>query len=594
MNEYSAKVSFFALFCAFLAVLAPQHAFAQTDAVTRLAEKNPFILVRLAALSLETPEEQGEALAGLVEAELARGLLKEAQKELSRITDKNWRARALTKLADYQYDKGRDEVARNDLREAAQSVDTSVKPNDANIALREIALKQAKLGAFGHARDSILQMTDVVLRVRTLLDVADLQSDQDGKVGAEKTLALASQEAQKIKTDDEKTAFLILNVAEKQSGIGDAKEAAKTIAYADEKIINATFNGKDNALSELAAIKSASGDHKRAMILVRSILDEPLQIRSTATVARAVAQRGDIESAVPLFTLALDNAKEIKDTNLQYELLTHIVRQQAMVGRLADAFSNAGLIRDRKKQASALFGMAEELIAQNKLDEALKLTNYIPYIGLRGRIFAAKAQELGDAGDAIGASAMLARAMEPAGQAAVPEFLEPTLDIIIDTQIRVGDENTSDALFERMRELIQAIPEDIERVRLFTQLARAQGLRDQKEEAQKTISSAWRMAYLHRHETAFPKTVVAIVKAMVSIGQVLEAFDTAARIPWVNDPELSDSQQPRNLALRIVAVGAAKDGEIRMAIRAARKIREPSARAATLAAVAVSTATRYQ
>jgi hypothetical protein len=42
-------------------LLAAVPAAAQYDAITREARRDPFILVRLAALSLETPAEQGDA-----------------------------------------------------------------------------------------------------------------------------------------------------------------------------------------------------------------------------------------------------------------------------------------------------------------------------------------------------------------------------------------------------------------------------------------------------------------------------------------------------------------------------------------------------
>ena len=72
--------------------------------------KDPFILVRLEALSLETPAEQGEALAGLVQAELARGRLKDAVGELKRanavVTSSYNRVRAAkTRVASLQADE---------------------------------------------------------------------------------------------------------------------------------------------------------------------------------------------------------------------------------------------------------------------------------------------------------------------------------------------------------------------------------------------------------------------------------------------------------------------------------------------------------
>ena len=74
---------------------------------------------------------------------------------------------------------------------------------------------------------------------------------------------------------------------------------------------------------------------------------------------------------------------------------------------------------------------------------------------------------------------------------------------------------------------------------------------------------------------------------MISIGKILNAFDTAARIPLIADEDRRGSDQPRHQALRAVAEGTAAAGYIRMAIRAARKIKDPPSRAAALAAVAI-------
>ena len=174
-----------------------------------------------------------------------------------------------------------------------------------------------------------------------------------------------------------------------------------------------------------------------------------------------------------------------------------------------------------------------------------------------------------------------------------PVFLELALEKVIAAQIKVGDQATSDALYKRMRELIYGFPEDFDRIRLLTQLARAQGLQGLDHEAEITIAAAWRTAWIHRHQAAYPQITVGIVTAMISIGKILDAFDTAARIPLIHDEDRSGKEQPKYQALRAVAEGAAETGQIRMAIRAAKKIKQKAPRAAALAAVAIGL-TRYE
>ena len=596
-----ARINLAPAFCAALSICAAllwgTPVAAQTDAITKLAEKDPFILVRLAALSLESSGEQGEALAGLVEAELARGLLKEALRELGRITDRNWRARALTRLGDYQRTKGRIKEARATLAKAAATIDTKADRKTVNNALLEIGEKQSALGDFGAARKTALRITDGVQRVQTLFGIATQQTLARNISGAVKTLSEALSETRNVKDQKADAARLALMIAEKQTALQDWKGVTATLKFADATILNGTFPDRDNALAELAAIKSKSGDHRSAMALVRSISNASLKIRATATVARAVAESGNIDAAVPLFTLAFESTTGLKNADIRYDLLAHLVRQQTIAGRLEDAFRTAGFIRDRPKQALAMFAMAEVLIAQKKYSEALKLTDYIPYIGLRARIFAEAALDKGRTGDRTGASAYLAQALEPTSMPPDPGFLELALEQVIAAQIQVGDQATSDALFKRIRELINGFPNDIDRIRLLTRLAQAQGRQKLQHEAEITIAAAWRTAWIHRERQSYPGITVEIVSAMISIGKILDAFDTAARIPLtisvISDEDQTGSQQPRYQALRAVAEGAAEAGQIRTAIRAAKKIKHKAARASALAAVALGL-TRYE
>ena len=79
-----------------------------------------------------------------------------------------------------------------------------------------------------------------------------------------------------------------------------------------------------------------------------------------------------------------------------------------------------------------------------------------------------------------------------------------------------------------------------------------------------------------------------IVEALIAAERLLDAFNAAARIPetYMED-EMRASQKPRNRSLKLVAEAAARIGKVQLAIRAARKIKDPASRAAALAAVAI-------
>src|SRR3546814_9132878 len=75
------------------------------------------------------------------------------------------------------------------------------------------------------------------------------------------------------------------------------------------------------------------------------------------------------------------------------------MEEQTRVGRLADAFTTAGGIQDRRSRSRALLSMGMLLLEAGKTVEAMKLVEFIPFIGLRARIFVAVAKRKAEAGE---------------------------------------------------------------------------------------------------------------------------------------------------------------------------------------------------
>ena len=569
-------------------LLTAAPAAAQLDAITEEARKDPFILVRLAALSLETPAEQGEALAGLVHAELARGDLKEAERELERIQDGYWRAVTLIKLADYQRGKDRRKLALAALG-AATAAATKAKDNpESKNLFREISVRRNAMGDGIGAVATAKRIPDKRQMIDALLEIGRPDLEDPSSKGNKAALVEASRQTLTIRDNETEVARLLLIIGEAQTRLGDAKQADKTLAEARRMILEKEFTGREQALAELAAAETQAGDQTRAMILVRSIADPERRVRALGSGARAIGEQGNLDAAVTLFTFALETTNGVDDEILRQNLLQHLVIEQTRTGRLADAFKTAGFIRSKRKQAEALYEMAKVLLDQEKYTEALKLTDYIPYLGLRGMIFAPVALATGNGGDPIAASALLTRALEPMAEKSDPDIQEQALNLVLDTQIKVGDPETSQAMFERARALIVTLPGELERVRLLTLLASALAQSSDTKEATVVIEDAWRITWGKSGEPDYPRSVARIVEALLITGRLLEAFDTAARIPDTEAyEEARQSQTPRNRSLTLVAEAAAKAGKVVLAIRAARKIKDPASRAAALGAVAI-------
>ncbi len=582
---------------AFLLLCAAAPASGQYDAITREAQKDPFILVRLAALSLETPAEQGEALAGLVEAELVRGRLKDALEELDRIEDGFWRATALYELARYNIKKERRKTALKALSDAGNALKGRLKEPEATNLMARIAMARANLGDSSGAIAAARKIPDRMIRIQSLLDTGLTGTvDENGKPvrnagsrkGSRAALAEAYRQTKAIKDNDSEAAKLLLFIGEAQTRLDDHKNASITLGHARRMIQQKKFSGRDEALAELAAAETQAGDQTRAMRLVRSIADPERRVRAVGSVARAIAEKGNMDAAVTLFTLAVETTAGIDDTERRHELLTHLVVEQSRVGRLADAFKTAGLIRDPATQADTLFAMGQVLLEKKKYDAALRLTDYIPYLGLRGQILADVAKWRGGAkGDPVAASALLASALQAVGGKPVPERVEIALEKVLDTQIEIGDPKTAEALFDRAINLIKTLPGALDRVRLLTLLARAYARSDDPERAGDVIKVARRITLNRRQDKEYPRSAARIVEALIATDKILEGFNAAARIPEVETVATARaSQTPRNRALKDIAEAAARSGKPQLAIRAARKIRDPASRAAALAAVA--------
>ena len=574
----------------------------QVDEVTRRVLSDPFIRLRFVALSLETPDEQGQALNGIVRAQLARHEIDGALAELKRIEDTLWQARSLAAVGDY-YEAQKDTPQALDY--LAQAVDKVSSMQNLGIGesdlLRVIAKKQAKLGNLQAAIATAQIIPRPLDRVNTLQLAASASfDDADGEPQslerARKVLAAAFEQAEKINDPQNKSPHLFIDIGEAQADIGDLEGAQRTFRRARQLIESGSRQGRDSAYARLAASMIASEQLEEAMEVVRQVEEGPEQVRGVSAVARALADTGNVDAAVPLFTLATEAANTIDDPTVKYRALAFMVREQTRVGRLADAFTTAGAILDRREQSKALLGMAEELIAQENTDAALVLVDYVPYVSMRSQIFAKSALLRFRKGDAKQAAELIARALEPTGFETQAEFIPEAIQLVLDAHLKTGSPDTDPFVFAEVRKFADLIEDDVTRVAAMSRLAAAEAKRGDPEQANRTLSSAWRNAWLNRTDPQFPVVLADIVDGQLAIGDVLAAFDTAARIPVPVGDQLNARTPsghftaPRFRSLTAVAIEATKSGEVDLAIRAAQEMDHPPARAAGLAAVAVALA----
>lgn len=587
------------------AISAPLHAQQddlanEVDEVTRRVLADPFITLRFVALTLETDDEQGQALNGLVRAMLVRGDRDGAMKEVERIKDPLWKARSLVALGEDDEMKGDSEAALSYYRDAVQTIDMVENLRDGGLLFRNLAQKQAELGLLEDAIETAEKIDTAKGRVDALQNAAaSFYADGDKDVAsadaAKQVLTAAFEQATGIQDTSQSTAHTLMDIAKSQASVGDYIGAQATLQYARTFIENGQEKGQSEALARLAATMILGQQLQDAMTVLRQIPEGPQRAFGVSSVARALGETGNADAAVPLFTLAFEEAMRIDDDAERHRQLRHIVEEQTRVGRLADAFTTAGSIRDRIPQAVALLRMGRILIKQENFEQALVLAeNYIPYLGLRAQLFGDMATAHGEAGRSGEAQRLLLRAFEPTGFPPLTWSLPKALEVVLDAQVKYGEPINDEQIFVRARELAELIDDRLQRVAVQTHLATAQAQRGFSDLANKTLSSAWRSAWLNRKDKSFPKVLSDIVVGQLATGDILSAFDTAARIPAPKGKALrarapdGSYTAPRFLALTMVAASAAKSGETELAIRAARQIEHPPARAAGLAAVAMS------
>ena len=267
--------------------------------------------LRLAALGLEEPKDQGAALVGLVEAALARNNLKAARNEIKGFRDDIWRARALLLIADHQHKNGQLSSARENLQLAARGIRTNVPLRDNGEIFHTLVKRQAEIGDLAGALTTAKQVPDDVDRVRAMVEASiGYIKSTDGltSTAVVKALTDAYTEIKKVEGRRSEVGQTLIDIGRAQADAKDADGARATFNFARTSLLSAEFKERDDTLAALAAAQVLSGDRVQAMNIVRAIEDEARGSMALASVARALSETSDVDAARPLFRLAFEDA----------------------------------------------------------------------------------------------------------------------------------------------------------------------------------------------------------------------------------------------------------------------------------------------
>ncbi len=369
-----------------LTLLAATPALAQTLTIINPVTGDVVGALRLAALGLEEPKDQGAALAGLVAAALTRDDLKAARAEIKGFRDDIWRARALLLIADHQQENGQTSSARESLQLVTRGIKANVPLRDDGKIYHTLVTRQAEIGDFAGAIATAKRIPDEVDRIRAMVEAANARLENSGLpavAAVEKSLRDAFDEASNIEGRRSEVGLVLIEIGRAQATVGDGTGARETFNFARTGLLAAEFKERDNALAALAAAQVLSGDRIQAMSIVRAIEDESLRSMALASVAGALAESADVDSARPLFRLAFEDAVKTVNEKTRNEILQHILIEQTHSGLFNDAFTTAGSIRNREAQSRALLALANVLLDEELFDQAIKLVDFIPYISMR-------------------------------------------------------------------------------------------------------------------------------------------------------------------------------------------------------------------
>lgn len=606
----AAAVAVFALACGIPASAEAQEAIAEQvapddatkppvlDPVTEVVEGDALTQIRISAIAFQNPKDLGQALSGVIGAFLKRDRLSDAMVDFSVVHDPVWRAYALLHFAEYHYGKGDLNTAASLLNQADALTRKIFAKADETVVLRLVSQRQAEYGDYAAARRTAARIAGPEQRIARFIELAEAQAADSNKrtaAGGAESLRIAFEDAKKVSLGTQERIRLLLDISHRAIALGYSALAQKMLDFCYSLRPDSTLGKGVPVIADLAAAMVRAGERGRAMEIVRSLKSDIRRGYALASVARAFAATGSIEGAVPLFYLAVQDADSHEEGALKTDLLTHIVKEQTHAGRLADAFTTAGKIADPAAQQSALFAMAEILFGNGKPMEAVKIADYTPDPGMRAQILARAASFHIGHGDMKQAETLLLDAVEPTGAKPDAATLAVGLPLVFEALYEMKKGSARTKALTAAHKLLEMIPDDAAKVPVMTRIARAEMHGKEKDAADRSLGMAWRIAWFNKDKEIFPELLRDIAMAQLDIGELLLAFDTAARIsenPIADIDELErlfdHRQSPKIKALTAVAVAAARRGEGNLALRAARAMLDPGGRAAAYREIALA------
>ncbi|MFC7533216.1 hypothetical protein [Actinoplanes sp. GCM10030250] len=308
------------------------------------------------AHSVTDSHVQAQMLAALAGAVAAAGDVAQAVRVAGAIASESRRTQTLQDLVRF-------EATAGDLEHALQIAGGIAEKSQQAQAMIDLIRLMAANGRMEHAENLARDLTDDLLRNRTLAEVASMRRWAP-------TLAGATEQAARSITDRHLQRHTLARLAGRIADRGDVPRALQiTWRLTDPKT-------RGTALADVARAVADSGDIEQAADIAARIGDDPAQARELAGLVSKVASAGDIRWAARVAT-------RIRDSARQAEELLDLIGPLVDAGDIDDACELAVGIADPHRQARALTDLAAISAGTGDVGRALRLADRISDPALR-------------------------------------------------------------------------------------------------------------------------------------------------------------------------------------------------------------------
>jgi hypothetical protein len=308
------------------------------------------------------------------------------------------------------------QASENDFAGALATA-RSIQYGRANaLAIGDVAAAIARDGAFDEARSLAARIRDGSSRSRALVEVAVARAGMGDIKGALATLAEVDDKLDRA----EGTARIAAARAPATSG-----EAREMFAQAIASVVKtrASANRKADTYVEIARAQILAGDVAGSTATLKRAFDEVASVKAESERLNLLTRIAPLQARAGDYAGAFSTAMRAEDASLRPLLVRDIAASQAEKGDIAGAVAIARGLDDRAAAAAALFGIlrvqsqAHDAGVRETIDVTLQAVRVIGSTELRagalGSLAAAHARE----GDAAGAQAVFAEAMNTAAAA---------------------------------------------------------------------------------------------------------------------------------------------------------------------------------